>query len=192
MAIGSQRVRPWFRRRPETLVALSSFVSAHPFEFPGLLLASSAFTAACSSAARIGCSRRYRTLCPATKNIDQLLASRYVSSMLAGLCYLFDEPLDEMKRTSSMHSGPQCHNKSVRWSCPAQADSSSLPMLCQGPSFLFPVLSFLEFFLLFSSSSSSLSLSLCLSCLFLFLFLSPKSGPTRARTADLTVISRTL
>ena len=74
--------RSWFLGRPrhqaaETLVALSSFLSAHPVEFPGLLWASSAATGACEAAARVRCSRNYRTL--------------YVSLMLAGLCYLFDE-----------------------------------------------------------------------------------------------------
>ncbi|CAJ1457625.1 unnamed protein product, partial [Effrenium voratum] len=61
--------RPWFRRsrrrNAEALVALSSFLSAHPIEYPGLLWASSAATGACEAASRVGCSRNYRTLCTA-------------------------------------------------------------------------------------------------------------------------------
>ncbi|CAL1143815.1 unnamed protein product [Cladocopium goreaui] len=81
-ALSPHDARSWLFGRPrhqeaEGLVALSNFLSAHPIEFPGLLWASSAATGACEAAARVGCSGNYRTL--------------YVSLMLAGLCYLFDE-----------------------------------------------------------------------------------------------------
>eukprot|EP00439_Symbiodinium_sp_Y106_P084112 s1614_g24.t3 len=61
----------------EARVALSGFLSAHPLEFPGLLLASSAVTGACEAAAQVNCSRNYRSL--------------YISLAIAGLCYIFDE-----------------------------------------------------------------------------------------------------
>ena len=87
-------------------------------EFPGLLWASSAATGACEAAARVRCSRNYRTLprpetliwaiplsCPSwlwliegmltVANLWLLLWFRYVSLMLAGLCYLFDEPVPQ-------------------------------------------------------------------------------------------------
>ncbi|CAE7792555.1 unnamed protein product [Symbiodinium microadriaticum] len=65
------------RHGVEARVALSGFLSAHPLEFPGLLLASSAVTGACEAAAQVNCGRNYRSL--------------YISLAIAGLCYIFDE-----------------------------------------------------------------------------------------------------
>mmetsp|Transcript_13049 Transcript_13049/g.29784 ORF Transcript_13049/g.29784 Transcript_13049/m.29784 type:complete len:553 (+) Transcript_13049:47-1705(+) len=81
------------RHGAETLVALSGFLSAHPLEYPGLLLASSAVTGACEAAARVNCSRNYRSL--------------YIALLIAGLCYLFDESAvaQQLRAVASISAG---------------------------------------------------------------------------------------
>eukprot|EP00930_Biecheleria_cincta_P051615 TRINITY_DN36817_c0_g1_i1.p1 TRINITY_DN36817_c0_g1~~TRINITY_DN36817_c0_g1_i1.p1 ORF type:complete len:543 (-),score=84.48 TRINITY_DN36817_c0_g1_i1:8-1615(-) len=60
----------------KALVALSTFLSAHPLEYPGLLMASSFVAGACEAARRVGLSANYRSL--------------YLALLLAGICSIFD------------------------------------------------------------------------------------------------------
>eukprot|EP00931_Biecheleriopsis_adriatica_P041766 TRINITY_DN23834_c0_g1_i2.p1 TRINITY_DN23834_c0_g1~~TRINITY_DN23834_c0_g1_i2.p1 ORF type:complete len:494 (+),score=102.07 TRINITY_DN23834_c0_g1_i2:56-1483(+) len=64
------------QQNAEPLVALSTFLSAHPLEYPGLLFATGGVVRACEAARRVGFSKYYRSL--------------YVSLTVAGLSSILD------------------------------------------------------------------------------------------------------